>query len=525
MPATAMAAFNLKRKSDGTLYDICLCGCGEPNNPAGPTIFQSAKEAQEFVKFINGKDKPERYSSYGSLEGWHPAVHVDDTWKKRELERFKNGEYHPPVWYDEKWFQDAKERVFDKHFPHVSMKDPEHIAFTDTPEKGMQDVQTKIKPGRFLERFFGEVLTPEQIKEWAGKHVEEWSKGPELKLAATPDEIEAVYRMNAGFTSCMQKPINMFQPLINPTRVYGAGDLKVAYVTDKKGKLLARALCWPEKKKVGRIYGDAPRLRNAIEAALGFKTTSDNNRYDTFAGARLLRIEYEGGFIVPYLDAVGTHENYVEDKGEYLVISNGKGKQASSQHGYIGSGKKCVKCGSEINGRYYKVHVSNEDFGIAKRWCHNCVTSYGKSVQHEEGRYYVDPRYIPLITIAVYEGNGASPIAFQPIIAQFMDKASLVPDIIDGYYIKKSEAISVNEDKFIHKNRIANYIELGNIFRSDFDGKYYYVIKDEYRSVKVGKEVWTRQQAQLFAVFDEKSYTYKDARTAKENLFDEPISF
>lgn len=524
MPAQTVAAFNLKQKSTGLLYNICVCGCGEPNPNNAATVFQSAKEAQEYVKFINGKNKPERYNKYGRLDDWHPSVHVDDTWKQREMDRFKKGEYHLPVWYDEKWFQDAKERVFDKHYPHVSMKDPEHIAFTDTPEKGMQDVQTKIKPGRFLERFFGEVLTADEIKHWSGKHVEEWSKGPELKIASTPDEIEAVYRMTSGFTSCMQKPVTLFQPLINPTRVYGAGDIKLVYITDKKGtKLLARALCWPEKKKVGRVYGDGPRLRAAIEAVLGFKTQSNNDLYDTFAGARLLKIQYEGGYIVPYLDARGTNECYVEDVGDYLVITKGKGMGATSQHGYVGTGKTCAQCGNYITGRYYKVHVNNSDFGIARRWCSSCTSSYAKSIQHEEGRYYIDPKYIRILNIAVYEGNGRSPIAIQPTIANFIDAKAYVEDIFDHHLIKKTEAISINEIAFIHKNKLGHYIELGQIFRSDFDGKYYYGSSDSFRSVKVGNEMWTKGQASKFATFDPDKYTYKDKRTSVENLFDEPI--
>lgn len=525
MPTTTkFAAFNLREKSSGNLYSICLCGCNEPNNPPGATLFTSAAEATEFIKFLANPDRPAQYKKYAPLDGYHPVVHVDDTWKRREMDRFKSGQYHLPVWYDEKWFQDAKVRVFDKHFPHVAMSDPEVIAFTDSPEKGMQDVQTKIKPGKFLQRFFGDVLTADQITEWSAKHTEEWSKGPELKFAKTPEEFEQVYMMDAGFTSCMQKPITTFQTLINPTRVYGAGDLQLAYIMDKKGtKLLARALCWPEKKKVGRVYGDVARLRAAVKNTLGFETTSDNNRYDTFEGAKLLKIEYEGGYIVPYIDASGTSINYVEDIGDFLKITNGKGKQAGNQHGYIGSGKTCKKCGNAINGRYYKVHTENSNFGIAQRWCSACTQHYGKSITHEEGRYYVDPRRIPVISIAVYEAGQYKPVAVQYTIAHFVDTKAYVTDMFDHYLIKKDEAISLNLSDFIHKNKIAQFVAEGVVFRSDFDGKYYSPTTEDYRAVKVGSQTWTRAQAMQHAKFDPFKLVYNDGRSQENNLFNEPL--
>ena len=47
------------------------------------------------------------------------------------------------------------------HYAHLSTANPGLIAFTDTPEKAAADIQTPIKPGRYLARFYPNLASHE----------------------------------------------------------------------------------------------------------------------------------------------------------------------------------------------------------------------------------------------------------------------------------------------------------------------------------------------------------------------------
>jgi hypothetical protein len=501
------AAFNLKQKSTGHLYKKCICGCGE--NTTTATLFASAEEAMKYV-------------NYAKLDGWFPTVYIDDSWKKRELQKFSNGQYQPCVWQDEKWYTDAKEKVFDKFFPHISLTNTSVIAFTETPEKGMQDIQTPIKPGKFLQRFFGKVLSADEITEWANRHTEEWAKGPQLKLASTPEEITAVYEMNSGFTSCMQKPVNHFEPLINPTRVYANGDLKLGYITDKSGKLLARALVWPEKKKVGRIYGDDYRFRAAVKETLGFETKSNNGTYDTFAGAKLERIEYENGFVVPYIDG----QAYIADMGDHLVINGQSGSrvgEAHNQNGIMaGGGKTCARCAQPIKKRYHRVITNSSRLDHHDRWCASCWANYGLAVEHEGNTLKVYREAFKRTIVAEYNKDG-SLYQSREVIEAFLDKSKYVKDIFSGYYIAKDMSVMVNGDKAVHVYAFKNALKKGTIYQSELNGEFFWFDGyNDYAPTTVDGQIWTREQASMYAKYDEKTMKFArlpNVMSTSDNLF------
>jgi hypothetical protein len=113
----------------------------------------------------------------------------------------------------------------------------------------------------------------------------------------------------------MCHPADNYDSSCHPVRVYGAGDLAIAYLEPEKGHVTARALCWPARKIFGRVYGDDGKLIPMLESA-GFSAI-DRHSKTSFNGAKLLRIEDDYGFVCPYLD----DPNYgVEDDGDFLRI-------------------------------------------------------------------------------------------------------------------------------------------------------------------------------------------------------------
>jgi hypothetical protein len=310
-----------------------------------------------------GGGLPVRCPEFGFLDG--PVLPVeldpkqyavrpagDPNWRDRELKRFDDGTYKRVPWPD--WVVCELNSRFPDHFLHVSVKDPTKVSFTETPEKGEVDRQSApMAPGRYLERYArywsdaqnrrfyngeprsgmvpeGEPwLDAQQIRQYASMLLP-----PEpLKFATTPDEIERVYV--EGPNSCMSHDASSYESSCHPVRVYGAGDLAVAYL-QVGGTISGRALCWPEKKRYIRIYGDEHRMELALSDA-GYE-------YGSLSGAKLLRIEDSGGIVCPYIDRDGN----VEDCGDHLRISRHGGLDAQSTNGLIQCGTPCDACGEPV---------------------------------------------------------------------------------------------------------------------------------------------------------------------------------
>lgn len=257
--------------------------------------------------------------------------------------------------------------ALSKHFAHVAKSDPSKIAFVEDDAKGRADRITVMKPGRFLTKFFSDVLTPEEIGDLANRFIAR-SKPGTLHFAKTADEIERVYL--EGPSSCMAHDASDYQSSEHPVRVYAAGDLQVAYIV--RGDITARAVVWPEKKIYGRIYGDADRLRPALE--------KEGYTEGYLTGARLLRIEDDGYLICPYLDGDCT----VRDEGDYLVI--GGDIDADSTSGLIEDYRiSCECCGDRINPhRDDYSYVQVDRWGNQEVYCSHCEENRTVYCEHEE---------------------------------------------------------------------------------------------------------------------------------------------
>jgi hypothetical protein len=279
----------------------------------------------------------------------------DKRWREREAGRLSNGTYISLPWFL---------KSIPDHYAHIAEGDGKMVAFTETPEKGEIDRQTRMKPGRYLTRFYPH-LSPDEVRDLA--IALERSVG--MQLATTPDEIEQVYKH--GPHSCMAGESRDFNSPVHPARVYGAGDLAVAYlsttaITDPDFHATARAVVWPEKKLYSRLYGDGPRLEKALTAA-GYQP-------GRLYGAKLLRIPHREAFVCPYIDATP----YVVDRGEHLEIIDPRLTRttnyflAESTDGLIGYADtiECDNCGDAVDGDgIVSVRI---DRYTHQNWCEGC---------------------------------------------------------------------------------------------------------------------------------------------------------
>ena len=287
------------------------------------------------------------------------------------------------------------------HFPHVSMSDKNMLAYTENAEKGVKDIQTQIKPGAYLTKYFGSVLSNDDIKALVNDWQRRYSDA-ELCFARDPDEIVEIYR--TGPRSCMSGDAEGYGTRVkgrylHPCEVYGqpASDITMAYIKGKGG-VSARCMIWEEKKTYSRIYGDGTLLQRELQA-LGYSQKAYGAHFD---GAKLAKIPLtKNRFLMPYLDG---YCQVLEKEDHFLIQSNRTQKKGerwlccSNTCGYTQGVNtyECAECGEscdqnnaiEYEGSHYCPDCREEYFVICEKlsvWARRDDTQM-VYVRHDVGR-------------------------------------------------------------------------------------------------------------------------------------------
>lgn len=324
-------------------------------------------------------------------------------WREREQSRFECGLYKRPH-----FIADGLLEEITDHYLHISNENSELVAFTENPEKGERDIQTRLKPGKYLRKYYP-ALTLSMIRDI----VTGGENSKELLFASTPEDIEMVYYN--GPSSCMSKV--GYYSSIHPVRVYGNSDLQVAYLKDSDGRITARAIVWPEKKRYGRIYGDIIRLETKLKK-VGY------NR-GTMIGAKLPLIKeihnkYER-IVCPYIDDTKS----VVLKGDNLYVSsfNAKNKLNASNADGFASGRHCESCGVFAN--TYNVYGNPTVKHFCKKCCKLFTTECemtGRRIENGKG-----------VFIQVHTSKNTRVSCYERFINDYAVKITLGPDIWVSY--------------------------------------------------------------------------------------------
>ena len=107
---------------------------------------------------------------------------------------------------------------------------------------------------------------------------------------------------------------------IHPTEVYGTDSWELHYLTNEDGDIGARALVCRDDNAYSYIYASCEHAGETLEHELkdlGF-VDCEKVRY-AFKGAKLLKIEGNGGLVAPYIDC----HCGVKDCGKHLEITYG----------------------------------------------------------------------------------------------------------------------------------------------------------------------------------------------------------
>ncbi len=100
-----------------------------------------------------------------------PRIIPDKKWRIREECRLQDGEYIPLPDFilNALWWLENK-HTHNDHFVHVSTEKSDMIAYTPDEKSGEQDKQTRTTMGRYLTKYFSEILDGQQIGDIAARY-------------------------------------------------------------------------------------------------------------------------------------------------------------------------------------------------------------------------------------------------------------------------------------------------------------------------------------------------------------------
>ena len=168
---------------------------------------------------------------------------------------------------------------------------------------------------------------------------------------------------------------------VHPTKVYATESWELHYLTNEDGDIAARALVCKEDDVYSYIYASCEQSGNALKEKLKeLEFTDVDDAHKPLDGAKLLRIEDNGGIVAPYID----YHYSVKDCGDYLEITYGYPDYSFNDTcGYVECEATygCSCCGAEV-GEDYVVIVDGDSY------CENCVFFCDHFGEHAVGESF-----------------------------------------------------------------------------------------------------------------------------------------
>ena len=248
-------------------------------------------------------------------------------WLFREAYRFSNGNYTPALLVSQLYRIAESNGGNDElasriqslwwHFPHISIEEPSMVAYTPNPEYGVRDRQVRTKVGRYLQQFYGDLITQENIRSMAN--------GVKQLILEFDSDIRAAYLRCArdGVSSCMTHAVSSYSTRgdYHPVDVYQTGDFKVALLHDTfNNEIAGRSLVHEPTMTFVRCYGrEATTLRDRLIEA----DYSEQDEWENGIRLLLIRDDHDK-VVVPYMDG-RTQSASIEylDGKEWLVVDCG----------------------------------------------------------------------------------------------------------------------------------------------------------------------------------------------------------
>ena len=283
--------------------------------------------------------------------------------------------------------------LYALHLVHVSEVDPSKVAFTPDERSLIADRQVRMRPGKYLTKYWGSgsprpLFSEDQIRSMVEAFTARGTpKALHLVPNTDPDGWEWVYENSPP--SCMRYnrserylESGLYGP-DHPVRLYANPDnnLALAYIMVDgesaptsyeywSGKdefcVAARTIVNVVDKTYLRIYSDGnTKVTRIMEAALNHAGFSQSN--DTLANQKIGRRTNGENLICPYLDG---DYNDVQDVGHCLIISN-SGIDGQQSSGLLKS-VTCPCCGDTLRSEDDLTYCDARDESI----CQECLEDY-----------------------------------------------------------------------------------------------------------------------------------------------------
>ena len=227
--------------------------------------------------------------------------------------------------------------------PHMSVDFPGLIAYNHSVEKIERDIQSSIRFGRYLSKFYPH-LSDEDVR----KLVHDFEAAQvnyklEFIPNTDPDAWVEAYRDNvqasdSSYTSCMTEN--------DSVRVYAYpdNDLTLIILRNCDGHVVARTIGNTKLKGYIRAYTNHEFISSNTFISLLDKEGWSQN--DKTLNDQKIRLEYDDGCIVcPYIDGCYDH---VSVYGHYLLIGS-DGIEACNTNGTLTRLIQCDNCGDDVD--------------------------------------------------------------------------------------------------------------------------------------------------------------------------------
>ena len=286
--------------------------------------------------------------------------------------------------------------------PRRSEKFHPKISVWQSLENRDNDRVTAMKPARAFSLMFPELdhktiiqINDEYLQEFApreftihvSKEAEHFKDAYAGKQSPNENIDTTPYRKHLAH-SCMRYDFDHLP--MHPAEAYASGDFTIVYALDQNDLVAGRCVVHTNKmqKKIvppqaGPIYGVSEQAIDCIQERLE-SMGADMTHNASWVGAKLRRVEYDGGFIGPYLDLT---PQSLDDMGDHLVVTSRGEIDASQYNGVLGGHHtSCCQCNENLSeDEYWYSEYTSEHY------CESCYYDehvycdyYGETVHQDQ---------------------------------------------------------------------------------------------------------------------------------------------
>ena len=256
--------------------------------------------------------------------------------------------------------------------------------------------------------------------------------------------------------SCMRYEFDHLSA--HPATAYASGDFTIIYTTDQNNLVASRCVVYYKEgqpRQAGPVYGVSEQAIDMIEEYLHKLKVTLYENGACWIGARLQRIEEEGGFLAPYLDLT---PQSLTDTGDYLEVHRRGEIDASQYNGILGGHyTSCHECGE---------HLSEDDYYYSEynnnHYCESCF--YDEHLYCDYWQETVHQDETIVCWRVGYNGQHESVRVYERIVHD----GDVFVECSDNEYWHIDDAVFCeSQQEFISPDDIGDY------FTSDWDGELY----------------------------------------------------